>query len=80
MNTRFIGIKEFRQNISSFAEKAQQQKDRFVVMNRNKPLFEIKAFSPEADLNTVLQSIMAAQNDIEKGDVYSHKEMMDILS
>jgi len=80
MTTKFIGIKEFRKNISSYAQKAQSKKERLIVMNRNTPLFEIKSFSADTDLTTLFRDIKAAHNDIEKGDLYSHAEMLEFLS
>lgn len=47
MNTKFVGIKDFRQNISEYAKRAQKGDSRFVIMNRNKPLFEIKPFAED---------------------------------
>lgn len=80
MNTKFIGIKEFRKNISSYARKAQSENERFIVMNRNTPLFEIKSFSPDTDLTVLFRDIKAAQSDIKKGDTYSHAEVFKMLS
>lgn len=80
MNTKFVGIKEFRKNISSYAQKAQSQKERFIVMNRNTPLFEIKSFSDGTDLTALFGDIKMAQNDIKRGDVYSHAEVLEMLS
>ena len=80
MNTKFIGIKEFRQNISDYATQAQKGKGRFIVMKRNKPLFEIKAFSDDVDLNTFFADIIQAKKDIKNGDVYSHDDVLKILS
>lgn len=80
MNTKFIGIKEFRKNISSYAQKAKSQKERYIVMNRNTPLFEITSFPDGTDLTALFGDIKKAENDIKKGDVYSHAEVLAMLS
>ena len=80
MNTKFIGIKEFRKNVSSYAQKAQTKDARYIVMNRNRPLFEIKPFASETNLDSLFQSIASAQKDIRRGDLYSHDEILELLS
>lgn len=76
MTTKTIGIKEFRANISEFARKAQEGNVKYVVMNRTKPLFEIKAFSKEKGLEEVFAEIMEGKKDIEKGKLYTEEEIM----
>jgi PHD/YefM family antitoxin component YafN of YafNO toxin-antitoxin module len=79
MNTKFIGIKDFRQNIAEYAKKAQSRKTRFVVMNRNRPLFEISPFAEEESLDSLYETVTKARAEAATGKVYSHKEVGERL-
>lgn len=76
MNTKLIGIRDFRQNISDYADKARQGNSRFIVMNRNSPLFEIKPYSKNADISDIFNDIQTARDDIKKGRLYSQDEII----
>lgn len=80
MTTKFIGIKEFRQNISAYVKKAQKRENRFVVMNRNSPLFEIKPFDEDFEIEDILQDLIQGTKDMKEGRVYTHKEMLSKYS
>jgi prevent-host-death family protein len=76
MTTKTIGIKEFRANISDVVTKAQKGNVRYVVMNRNKPLFEIKPFKKDATIDSLLEEIIEAQKDIKNRRLHSQKEVL----
>jgi len=76
MNTKFIGIKEFRQNISNYVKKARKKDVRYVVMNRNTPLFEIAPFAKDIYLDDFVESIMQAKKDVAQGRVVSQEEIL----
>lgn len=79
MNTEFIGVKDFRKNISSFAKKALKGDTRFVIMNRNKPLFELKPFAEDVYLDSLVLSIVEIEADVAKGNSYTQDEVMKEL-
>ena len=72
MTTKFIGIREFRQNISELYKEAQKKDLRYIVLNKNKPIFEVRPLS-EKDFS--LESLMAitkeARKDSKAGRTYS---------
>lgn len=76
MTTKIIGIKEFRSNIADYAKKARKGDVRYVVMNRNNPLFEIKPFAENDGLEEIFSDILQAKDDIEKGRVYSQDDIL----
>jgi antitoxin (DNA-binding transcriptional repressor) of toxin-antitoxin stability system len=76
MTTKFIGVKEFRANIAQYAKRAQSGKTRFVVMHRNKPLFEVKPFAENEGLEAVFADILKAEEDVRKGRLYTQEEIM----
>lgn len=76
MTTKTIGIKEFRANISDYAKKARTGDIRYVVMSRNKPLFELKSFEESAELEDIFSDILSAKDDIKKGKLYSQEDIL----
>lgn len=79
MNTKFLGIKDFRQNIAKYAERARKGDTRFIVMNRNKPLFEVKPFAEDVYLDSFVASIVQAEADVKKGNFHTQDEVMKEL-
>lgn len=77
--TKFIGIKEFRQHMALFAKTAREQKQRIVVMNRNRPLFTVTPFAEDEYLDTFVNSMVKAEADIAAGRVVSHDELVKRL-
>lgn len=80
MNTIFIGVRDFRQNISTYAKKARSASERLVVVSHNKPLFEIKPFSEDTSLSTLFAEINKAKKDIEEGNYHTHDEILKELA
>jgi hypothetical protein len=76
MTTKIIGIKDFRANISKYATQAQKGIVRYVVMNRNKPLFEIKPFEINEGLENIFTEIVVAKEDIKKGRLYTQEDIL----
>jgi len=76
MTTKIIGIKEFRANISRYAQEAQKGEARYIIMNRNNPLFELKPFDEDADFEDIFTEIKKAEEDITKGRIYTQEEIL----
>ncbi len=76
MTTKTIGIKEFRANISDVVTKAQKGNVRYIIMNRNRPLFEVRPFKTDATIDSLLNDIIEARNDIKKGNIYSQEDIL----
>jgi hypothetical protein len=81
MTTTFISIKEFRQNIATFAKRAKAKAgtERIIVMNRTTPLFEVTPFALDETLGTLMVSLQEAKEDVKRGRVYSHDEVIEAL-
>lgn len=75
MTTKLIGIKDFRKNISQYAQKAKQKKVRYIVTNRNVPLFEVVPFDDE-EISEGYASFLAGLEDIKHGRVVSQEEIL----
>lgn len=79
MNTKFIGVKDFRQNMSDYAKRAQKGDSRYIVMNRNKPLFEITPFAEDEYLDSFVASVVKAEAEVAAGKVISHEALVKKL-
>jgi hypothetical protein len=79
MNTKFIGIKEFRQNIADYAKQARTAKTRFVVVNRTTPLFELKPFPEDSTLDSLFAELVTAEKSVKQGRFYTHEEVLKEL-
>jgi PHD/YefM family antitoxin component YafN of YafNO toxin-antitoxin module len=79
MVTKFIGVKDFRQNMSTYAKKAQTNKVRLVVMNRNKPLFEITPFSLGDTYDSLYARVEKARSEVSKGKFHTSTDIAKSL-
>jgi PHD/YefM family antitoxin component YafN of YafNO toxin-antitoxin module len=76
MNTKFVGVKEFRQNIAGYAKKARTNKTQYVIMSHKKPLFSITPFDEDADLDSFFDEIQEGRNDVVAGRIHSQAEIL----
>jgi len=80
MTTKLIGVKEFRQNISSLYKKAKKENLQYVVLNRNQPIFKV---SPLSEKDTIIerlaQDIEEAREDVKKSRVCDFNEICNEL-
>ncbi|MBU1177888.1 hypothetical protein KJ903_01585 [Patescibacteria group bacterium] len=71
MTTKLIGVREFRQNVSALYVKAQKNNWRFVVLNRNQPIFMVEPLSKK---DTVVEKLAAdvakARGEVKRGKIY----------
>ncbi len=75
MVTKIIGIKKFRENVTSLWHDAAHKNVRYVVMRHNKPLFEANPINEEELLiATFAKDIKTARAQAKAGKVYSHDE------
>lgn len=72
MTTKFIGVREFRQNISELYKTAQKKNIKYIVLNKNKPVFEVRSISEkESSLEQLLATTREARQDKKSGRMYS---------
>ena len=80
MKTKFIGIKELRQNMAKVSSQAYKKNERLIVLRKNTPLFELRPLSSEDSLAEIFRrDIEVAQQDVRDGKVYSQTETKKIL-
>ncbi|MDO8490287.1 MAG: hypothetical protein Q7S47_02615 [bacterium] len=76
MATEFIGMKEFRQNMSTLTKRAQKKNVRYVVLNKNKPVFEVRGLDEKTiSLEQLALGIVEAREDVKRGRTYSLEQI-----
>lgn len=85
MTTKFIGIKEFRQNISKLSKKTKGTKVCFIVMNHSVPLWKVEPVEDEDDLIDALllkkydKEIRKGLDQVKRGKTYTSAEVQERL-
>ena len=76
MTTKLIGVREFRQNIATLYKQATKYNWRFVVLNRNQPIFKVEPLNKkDAILEKLTVEVAEAREDVKKGRVYDFEEV-----
>lgn len=80
MTTHFVGVKEFRQNLSKLSERARKKNERFIILRNNEPILEVRPLSKkDAALETLIRDIEEAEEDVKAGRVYTLEDVQDAL-
>ena len=80
MTTKVVGLKEFRQNLSSYTQEIDADNICIIVLNKNKPVLKVFPVSEkEFILEHYVQEIAEARQDIKKGKVKSLKQVRNNL-
>ena len=80
MVTKLIGIKEFRQNMAKYLAKAKKHGWRYVVQNRNVPIFAVKPLSKkEAIMEKLAADIAEARQQVRDGKTIPLKQALKSL-
>ena len=76
--THFVGMKEFRQNMSAYTKEARDNLDvRIIVLKKNTPCFELKPIDDEEFISQKMKDeVKEAREQFSKGQKVSHQEMM----
>lgn len=70
MTTKLIGVKEFRRNLATYSRQARGKGMRFIVLNKNMPLFEVRPLSEkDAVLERLIADVADARTQAAKGKV-----------
>lgn len=77
MTIKTIGIKEFRQNITSIWKTAQKKKIKYIVMYHSQPILEVTPIDKKtAALEKLAADIAEAREQVKRGEVYTQEEIM----
>ncbi|MBD3330336.1 hypothetical protein GF354_02275 [Candidatus Peregrinibacteria bacterium] len=77
MTTKIIGIKKFRENITSLWKEAKKKKIRYIVMYHSTPVMEVNPIDDDAlILEKLAKDIAEAREQVKRGEVYTQEEVM----
>ncbi len=80
MTTKFIGVKEFRQNIAKIAKDSKKQNQKLIILNRNTPILEVKPLSDkDFTLENLALGLQQGLADAKYGRVYSQTQIEKML-
>ena len=80
MTTKFIGMKQLRQNMARVSLQAQKNNERVIVLRKNRPIFELRPLSSSDALRETFRlDIEAARKDVRTGRLHGQKEVEKIL-
>ena len=76
MTTKIIGLKEFRQNLSSYTQKINGGDICLIVLNKNRPVLKVFPISEgEFILEHYVQEVAQARQEVKNGKVKSLKQV-----
>lgn len=77
MTTKFVGMKKFRDNISSYIQLAQKTKIRYILLKKNVPVVEvIPVNEKQITFEKLATEICEARKQVQRGETYSHRDIM----
>ena len=78
MTTKFVGMKEFRQNMSQYTAQANNENVRFIILKKNKPVLEINSIDEKEYVYTKLsREIEESERQIKEGKFYTQESVME---
>ncbi|MBP6942717.1 MAG: hypothetical protein KBB55_01590 [Candidatus Buchananbacteria bacterium] len=76
MTTKFIGVKEFRQNMAKITARSQKNNERLIVLSRNTPIFEVRPIAKkDFTLESLKDRIDQGLADKKAGRVYTQAQV-----
>lgn len=76
MNTKLIGVKELRQNLAGIANIAAKKNQRYIVLRKNKPIFELRPItSKDLAKEQFFSKIEKGREDVKAGRVYTLQQV-----
>jgi len=80
MTTKFLGVKEFRQNIAKYSKEAKENNIRYIILKKNIPILEVSPIDEkEFALDKLAKELNEAEIGMKKGEFYTHDEVLKEL-
>ena len=80
MTTKFIGLKDFRQNLAGYTKEAKVKNIRFIILKKNVPVLEVKALDEKNfSLEKLAAEVAVARQQVKDGKVYTEKQVYKML-
>ncbi|TSC55444.1 MAG: hypothetical protein Greene101420_923 [Parcubacteria group bacterium Greene1014_20] len=79
---QYVGVKEFRQNMSGHIRQSRRNKTKLMILRRNVPIFEVVPLDSVVPIDmegeikpSILRKIEKARADVRAGRFYTHEEV-----
>ena len=80
MTTRFVGMKDFRQNLSAYTKKAKKYNICYIVLRKNVPMLKVQGVDEKEIARARLaEEIHEAREQVKRGEVYTLEEVRKSL-
>ncbi len=80
MTTKMIGIKKFRENITSIWKEARKKNIRYIVLYHSTPILEVNPIDDQdITLEKLATDISEARSQAKHGETYTHEEIIKEL-
>ena len=77
MITKLIGMKDFRQNMARYIKSSKKDGIEYVILKKNVPVAKVSPIDEkEFAMAKLHQEILAAEEEVKRGEVYSLEEVM----
>ncbi len=77
MTIKFVGMKDFRQNMSQYTAQANSKKIKFIVLKKNVPVLEINPIDEKDYAYSKLsKELEESEKQIKEGKNYTQEEVM----
>lgn len=80
MTTTFVGIKDFRKDVTGYAKKAHQKDTQIIITHRQVPLFKLEPITEDDEdlylTPKLLVELKKAREEILNGEYVTHEEIM----
>ena len=80
MTTKFVGLKELRQNMAKISSEALKKNQRLIVLRKNAPLFELRPLT-KTDMARLrfAHELEEARASVRRGEVYTTAQVRKLL-
>ena len=76
MVTKFIGMREFRDNMAKYTKKTKKGV-RYIVLKKNVPVLDIRPIDEKQfAMERLSAEIEEARKEVREGKVYTHEEVL----
>ena len=77
MKIKFIGMKDFRQNLAAYSTQAKTENTRYIILKKNVPVLEVSPIDEKKfALEKLGYELDKAEKDISAGKFYTQEEVM----
>jgi antitoxin (DNA-binding transcriptional repressor) of toxin-antitoxin stability system len=78
--TRMVSIRSFRENMTKFLRESQENNVHFIVMRHAEPVARVSPLNKKRlTMREFEQEIAEAREQVKRGEVFTQKEMEEML-